>query len=156
MSTAAVGGVNAGADTSPARPRAKGSARPPRDSAIADVRYPAAVATPGRDNPGRLDAVGALGLAGCWFGASDEPNWHHQIPWVVGGVAATAVAGAGVVHWLLRGQRTIVTVSAQLWDEIRRASAAAVAVEQPALAGNEAELPGGGRSSDDPLPPPLV
>ncbi len=55
-------------------------------------------------------------------------------------MAATAVAGAGVVHWLLRGQRTIVTVSAQLWDEIRRASAAAVAVEQPALAGNEAEL----------------
>jgi hypothetical protein len=66
-----------------------------------------------------LVALGIIGLAFCWWGASGEANWHHQYGWLGGAIASTALAAVGVTGWLLAGFRNVRLAKRELFTELR-------------------------------------
>jgi hypothetical protein len=66
-----------------------------------------------------LSAAGGGGLAVCWWGISDEANWHLQLSWVAGAFLSLAVAGLGVCLWLYRGRLRVRRASAAVWSDLR-------------------------------------
>jgi hypothetical protein len=66
-----------------------------------------------------VSAAGGGGLIVCWWGVSDEANWHHQLSWVAGGVLSVALAYLGVGLWLYRGRLRVRRATAQVWCDLR-------------------------------------
>jgi hypothetical protein len=66
-----------------------------------------------------LSAAGGGGLAVCWWGISDEANWHLQLSWVAWAVLSVALAGLGVCRWLYRGRRCVRQATAAVWWDLR-------------------------------------
>jgi hypothetical protein len=66
-----------------------------------------------------LSALGLLGLGSCWYGIGGEANFHHQVKWLVGAVAALLVAAAGMSGWLLAGLRAVHEEMHSVMSEVR-------------------------------------
>lgn len=56
---------------------------------------------------GLLAVLGVAGIAGCWFGATDEVVWREQTRWVIGAIVCTGLVVLGGGLWVLIGMRRV-------------------------------------------------
>jgi hypothetical protein len=52
-------------------------------------------------------ALAAIGITASWVGISGTVVWSRQMLWLAVGIASTAVAGVGVMAWLLTAFRAV-------------------------------------------------
>jgi hypothetical protein len=53
-------------------------------------------------------ALGAVGLFVAWYGSAKEADWRDDARWLVTGTGSVALAGLGLLLWLVGGKLRIV------------------------------------------------
>jgi len=56
---------------------------------------------------GVVAAVGLIGVAVAWYGASAQADWPDTLPWASLGASAVTVAMLGLVAWLMAALRQV-------------------------------------------------
>lgn len=87
---------------------------------------------------GLLALLGVAGIAGCWFGATDEVVWREQTGWVIGAIFCTGLVVLGGGLWVLIGMRRV----RQGFRDLRRDQRAALGLTR-VRPGAAAEAPVG-------------
>lgn len=54
-----------------------------------------------------FEIVSVLAIIGCFIGARHTQGYDHRLYWIVGGIVALLIAGAGWVTWVLIGSRAL-------------------------------------------------
>jgi len=80
-------------------------------------------------------AVGLIGIAVAWWGASGTTDQLVQIPWVNLGVVGVIVLGLGNCSWLLAGRRAVGERRRQLLEGLSAAPSVVPRAEPPARNG---------------------
>lgn len=64
-------------------------------------------------------ALGVVILGACWYGVSGEDAYDDQRGWLYGSLAGAAIAGVGLVCWVLPGLRRLRRLQRAVFADLR-------------------------------------
>lgn len=66
-----------------------------------------------------LAAIGAVGMAVCWYVGAGKLSYDDQVPWLVGSIASSGVVVLGGVYWLICAFRQVSLMQRDLATYLR-------------------------------------